>query len=278
MVYAGSREPFKKMEKKTTNSPRMVLLKLGGSLITDKDVPLSINENALRAVGAAIRSSRIKERRISLFLVHGGGSFGHFYASKYHLSQTPKKVLPIGITRTCHAMLKLHSIVKEYLEHYGIATETILPSELLRRNLGSFSNPGRIHFINAVNNGLIPISFGYVGLEEDGAYVVSGDAICKAAVNSLKVCRTIFATDVDGIYPNSNLEGEIIRELSKDHKIITSKHVLDVTGGIRSKIKIGFELAAMGTEVFYVNGAMTGRLRNLIQGKNETKSTRIVNL
>ena len=56
----------------------MILIKLGGSIITNKEKPLSPRrktiDNILKEIG------KIKE---PVILVHGGGSYGHYWSVKY---------------------------------------------------------------------------------------------------------------------------------------------------------------------------------------------------
>jgi isopentenyl phosphate kinase len=254
----------------------LIVLKLGGSLITNKDVPLSLKHSALKGVARAIYQSGLPNQKKKLFLVHGGGSFGHYYAQKFHLSTKPTRVGPFGIAQTTAAMFSLHSKVVESLLCNGVKTETILPSELLEKDLLHLSNQGIKHVQNSFGNDLIPISFGHVGLCGANAFIISGDVICKAITKSLGARRVIFAMDVDGVYPNSNLEGKIITRLSQSDTVLTQKRTFDVTGGVGSKVELGFELLDLGAEVFYVNGTKPARLKNLLAGRVEKVVTQIV--
>ena len=112
----------------------VTLLKLGGSLITHKDVPLSVNWIALKRVANAISDSRLPSKKRHLVLVHGGGSFGHYYAGKFGLSMRPKAVPAISIAKTTESMVELHSAVLRALVSARVAPETILAQELITRN------------------------------------------------------------------------------------------------------------------------------------------------
>jgi isopentenyl phosphate kinase len=254
----------------------LTVLKLGGSLITDKDVALSVNKDALNRVALAISQSGVPNREKKLILVHGGGSFGHYYAKKFHLSRRPKHIAPAGIARTAAAMLRLHSSVVESLLLRGIATETIMPSELLERDLSALSRQGIRHIRDSLANNLVPISFGHVGIDGNKAFIVSGDVICKAIAKSMRAEKVIFAMDVDGIYPDSHMRGNIISKLSHSNQIDTRTRFYDVTGGVQSKVALGFQLHKLGSRVFYVNGTKRARLGNLLRGRIEKVATEIV--
>lgn len=52
----------------------LVVLKLGGSVVTDKDEPETVDEAGLAAAADAV-APLAESRRV--VVVHGGGSFGH---------------------------------------------------------------------------------------------------------------------------------------------------------------------------------------------------------
>jgi isopentenyl phosphate kinase len=250
---------------------------LGGSLITNKDVPLSVNKSALRKVAIAIRRSGLPTKEKALMLIHGGGSFGHYYAQKFQLSTVATKVSPKGIAQTEVAMFRLHAIAAECLLEHGVATYTILPSELLDTDLSRLSKHGVTRIKQSLSNDLVPFTFGHVGMHSGKAFIISGDVICKALVLSMKVERVIFAMDVDGIYSDSKMQGEIIPRLSASRMVHTKNRLYDVTGGLRSKLQLGFFLRKLGTRVFYVNGAKAERLTSLLRGGTEVLATEVVN-
>jgi len=173
-------------------------------------------------------------------------------------------------------MLKLHVSVEEALIRKKLGTESVLPSELLANDLMQLSSAGKSRIRAALECGLIPVTFGYVMLRRGEASVISGDQICKAIANSLSVKRLIFVMNVDGIYPDPSLKGEIIHRLSSTAGVTTRNRVYDVTGGVGSKLRLGFDVLKTGAQVFYVNGHKPNRLRNLLLGKKEERVTELV--
>ncbi|MFW6045379.1 MAG: acetylglutamate kinase, partial [Natronomonas sp.] len=53
------------------------VLKLGGSVITDKTEPETVDHSSLRTAAVAIGTTD------DLVVVHGGGSFGHHHAAAH---------------------------------------------------------------------------------------------------------------------------------------------------------------------------------------------------
>ena len=99
----------------------MIILKLGGSVITRKeaDKPTINHENLKRITREVAESTHQK-----LIVVHGAGSFGHPLAKKYAIGDEiqdnldlKKKML--GFSLTQHAVKELNGIVSEYLRMHG---------------------------------------------------------------------------------------------------------------------------------------------------------------
>ncbi|HUK74804.1 MAG TPA: hypothetical protein VLU99_03350, partial [Nitrososphaerales archaeon] len=83
-----------------------VVVKLGGSVITDKKVAFSYREAAVRGLGSAMASSKVP-----VVLVHGGGSFGHTEARRHGLSSSRSSPSPEGVSETREAMFNLDAKV-----------------------------------------------------------------------------------------------------------------------------------------------------------------------
>ncbi len=252
----------------------LIIVKLGGSLITHKDTPLKADAHAIRKVAIEMAGALRNRNSARLLLIHGGGSFGHYYASRYHISLTPKKIPSDRVSRTAFAMISLHTMILDQLVAEGIPCKTVLASELLS-DKNEISVKGKRYVQSLLENDLVPVTFGNVLVTGCGSKIVSGDVIALALANVFQVKSVIFAMDVDGIYQTSNLKGEILKELNSESMIQGNLRKFDVTGGVISKTKVGMQIANLGTDVYYVNGRKFGRLRSLILDREPAKSTHI---
>ncbi len=61
---------------------KLVFLKLGGSLITDKNSRRTARIDVLQRVGVEIKSSLENDPSLQILLGHGSGSYGHFSGKK----------------------------------------------------------------------------------------------------------------------------------------------------------------------------------------------------
>ena len=64
----------------------MILIKLGGSIITNKEKPLSARRKTIENLSKSLR--KIDE---PIIIVHGGGSYGHYWSVKYDMHTKEKK-------------------------------------------------------------------------------------------------------------------------------------------------------------------------------------------
>ncbi|MHA1343672.1 MAG: amino acid kinase family protein, partial [Promethearchaeota archaeon] len=94
---------------------KIIILKLGGSLLTDKNKPFSIRKQVLENVIQQIIDSGKK-----IILIHGGGSFGHPLAKKYNISKGFNPLIDnqiFGLVKTHNAMIDFNSfIINKFLE------------------------------------------------------------------------------------------------------------------------------------------------------------------
>jgi isopentenyl phosphate kinase len=259
-------------------SNSFVVVKLGGSLITNKDVPLSANLKNIRLVARELSRAQSLKPNLRIFLIHGGGSFGHYFAKEFSLGTELSKKYPAeGLAKTSAAMMRLHSIILEELSGAGVYCTTVLPLEIFsEKSRQIILTKGQFGRLNDIfENKLTPLTFGFVNLVKEGAYIVSGDKIALALSKAFPIERVIFAMDVDGIYPSRNLKGPVLKELKKRGVVNSFVKKYDVTGGIVGKISTGLMLSNLGTNVFFVNGTKVGRLSGTIIGLDGIVATRI---
>ncbi len=85
------------------SEPRVdVVLKIGGSVITDKKNELAARTQEINRIAQEIQRADLRD----LIVVHGGGSFGHPYAQRYRLKEGLKEESQkIGFSGVCQKLL-----------------------------------------------------------------------------------------------------------------------------------------------------------------------------
>jgi len=236
-----------------------VVIKLGGSVITYKDRPMTFRGEAVDGLSKVL--SAHPSRKI---IVHGGGSFGHYFAKKAGLSTECKpaeRLKDVFLTR--RSMFDLNRLVVGCLSENGLYPYTISPYPLLN------SHSSMRSFLRLLlDRGLVPLLFGDVVPCRGGFKILSGDDISYHICSIIKPSRMIFCMDVDGIYPSPKIEGEAIRELDVEvlEKVVGCGGGFDVTGGIARKLKVASKISKLGTDVFFVNGLKPDCLFKALNG------------
>jgi len=238
----------------------MILLKLGGSIITYKERPLTPNRDAIRKIVHSLRG--LSE---PLIVIHGGGSFGHYWSVKYDMHTKPDRYDTKGISFVKNSMIQLNSIIIESFLKSNLRPYSLPPSDFM---LGNKPISRKINEIPKIARlGLIPISYGdAMWFGKNKFFILSGDRIMGILSKLLRPRLAIFVTNVDGVY--SDMKSKILlKEITKE-KPVTSNAVMDVTGGMSRKIKEARFISSEGTNVFFVNGKFPKRILNAINGKS----------
>lgn len=263
------------------NSNELTVLKLGGSVITLKDKPLTPNMSAIERISSEISSSQVAP----LIIIHGGGSFGHPVAARYEIAGGFRdKGQMVGFSETRNSMITLNMLVVKSLLDRGLPAIGIAPSAIM------ISNGGRIGYIYrdildyAIKLGFMPVLYGDAVFDYDmGFTVISGDQITSKLAVELNAKRIIVGVDVDGLYtddpkvnPNAHLITYItVNELKSMTIKVGGSRSIDVTGGMLGKVSELIHPASMGIEVLIVNALKPNNIYRALKGESVV-GTRIV--
>ncbi len=235
----------------------VVVVKLGGSVVSDKKVAFSYRERVVRALGKAMASSRLP-----IVVVHGGGSFGHTVAKEHGLSSAKSSPSTKGVSETREAMLRLDAKVCASLSAAGMHPYPFSPFTLLDREEGGRSFIGRL-----ITAGATPVTFGDVVHDGKGFRILSGDTICVELADLLGAARCVMSVDVDGLLDE---RGEVIKVLgensTKFSPLRKGSRKSDATGGISLKVREAMRMASSGTEVRLVSGLRPAEFSKALRG------------
>ncbi len=259
---------------------RPTVLKLGGSVITVKEKPLTPDRRTIKRLAEEIKRADVKP----LIIVHGGGSFGHPFAKKYEIAGGYKNSGQlIGFSKTHQAMVALDKLIVEELIQRDLPAIAIQPSAFITTRRGRIIDFDRDLIQRLMVTGLIPVLYGDSVLDrEQGFSILSGDQLVTTLATSFKSRRIIICVDVDGLYtddPKLNPDAKLIGKISLDElKIFLVKigrsTAVDVTGGMYGKIAELIPALEAKVKVEMVNAMRANRLYKALIEK-EVKGTEI---
>ncbi|WP_101294937.1 isopentenyl phosphate kinase [Halegenticoccus soli] len=219
----------------------VVVLKLGGSLITEKDRRETVDEGALGAAVDAIAGSGVDD----LVVVHGGGSFGHYHAEKYGVSTDAGTRDAAAATAVHAAMKRLNDAVVSRLHDAGVPALPVHPFSLCARDgAGDLTLP--LDGVEAMlAEGFVPVLHGDgVVHAGKGVTVLSGDELVVRLAAGLDADRVGLCSTVPGVY---DADGEVIPEIrafADAADALGGSDATDVTGGMAGKVRSLLELGA----------------------------------
>lgn len=258
------------MDKKIKNP---ILLKLGGSVLSTKEKPLTPDNEAITRLAGEIAASSVA----SLILVHGGGSFGHPMAHAYKIKEGYcDSAQLIGFSKTHQAMSTLNNLIIDALITKNIPAVAVQPSAYIITENGRLQNPNFGSVEKMLHLGLVPVLYGDAVLDSKlGFTILSGDQLVSSLSRYFCAEKIILGVDVDGLYtddPKVNPEATLIKEIGLDElKMMLSKIgksiTMDVTGGMYGKMVEMISALEEGASVIIVNAGKPGRvfraLRNI---------------
>ena len=237
----------------------MILIKLGGSIITNKEKPLSARRKTIENLAKGLK--KIEE---PIIIVHGGGSYGHYWSVKYDMHTKEKKYNMRGVAIVKNSMIELNKIILDLLLKNKLNPYCLPPTDFMAGNKPIQKKVKEIEKI--AKSGLIPVTYGdALWYGQKKTFILSGDKIMTHIAKILKPRLCIFALNEDGLY--SNLESKkLIYELKGEHPLI-SENKMDVTGGMTRKVEEAMKISKIGINVFFVNGNNPERIVKAIKNK-----------
>lgn len=218
----------------------MIVLKLGGSVITDKDREETVDGERLAALAGALGGYEGK-----LVVVHGGGSFGHPAAAEYGVSRTDGTRSAEGVRGIHAAMNRLNDRVVGVLAGEGVSAVPVHPFSMAHRTReGELSLPTE-GIAASLGEGFVPVLHGDVVVHRgEGATVVSGDELVVSLAEELGADRVGLCSTVPGVLDDG---GEVIPRIGGYDEVagyLGESESTDVTGGMAAKVRALLDLDA----------------------------------
>ncbi len=255
-----------------------VLVKLGGSVITDKAALRTFREDVCRRLA---RELSVWEG--ALVIVHGAGSFGHILAKEHRLHEgfrDESQLKQVALVQ--RDVRELNVRVLETLIDSGVRAVSVPPAATT-----SFDNGKVVDFNPALIDktmglGLTPVTFGDVVPDESMRFsICSGDLMMHELARHLKPRMALFCADVDGVFtsdPKKHEDARLVTALNRE-AIAGMKRdasvTADVTGSIHGKLEMMLAIAGHCEKCMILNGNVPGRLESALRGE-EVPSTMVL--
>ncbi|WP_050032464.1 isopentenyl phosphate kinase [Halorubrum halophilum] len=217
-----------------------VVLKLGGSLITEKDCPETLDDDALDAACDAVADALVDGAVDRLVVVHGGGSFGHHHASEHGVSTMAGTDDADAVMDIHGAMTTLNRAVLDRLHERGVPAVPVHPLSLSARPAGADGDLDLPLSSTAtlLDEGFVPVLHGDgVATAGAGVTVVSGDELVVELAAGLGAQRVGVCSTVPGVL---DADGAVIPAVDSFEAVadaLGASDATDVSGGMAAKVR-----------------------------------------
>jgi isopentenyl phosphate kinase len=245
----------------------VLLIKLGGSVVTIKDQALTPNTRTIDGLSHVL--AKIKD---PLVIIHGGGSFGHYWSVRYDMHTEPDLYDSHGISIVHESMMTLNQIIVKSLLEAGLRPYGIPPTSLFADGRVNVTKIKEL--LGFVRRGLVPVIFGDIVPMTEGRFsIISGDSLMTIVATQIGASRAIFTVNVDGVYEDMTSK-KLVKVLNfPNSEIHINDTSVDVTGGMGRKILEAFEIAKLGIDVHIVNGLNIDRVFDVLRGREVEGTT-----
>ena len=250
-------------------------LKLGGSLITEKDQPHTPRLEVLERLAGEIARARAADERLQLVLGHGSGSYGHVPAKRWGTRQgvrTPQQWL--GFVEVWRQANALNRLVVDALAAAGVPALPISPLAGVLAQDGALLRWDTTPIEHALRAGLVPVIQGDVVFDQSrGGTVLSTEDLFAVLARRLSPNRILLAGIEPGVwadFPRCTRRIDQITPQSFPHvqALLHGSAAPDVTGGMESKVRQSLEWvqALPGLEVWILSALEPGSLEMALGG------------
>jgi isopentenyl phosphate kinase len=242
---------------------KLVLVKFGGSLITDKTQEEKINNAAINKLARQLKNVLDNHKRISYLVGTGAGSFGHIQVKKYNLNEgieTEEQKLGLAIVED--SVARLNRMVVASLLKSGLPAISFNPSSYFTMSNGETEEIFLESLIGFLNLGIIPVTYGDMVYDiVRGATVLSTDKqflalTAKLSEKNIAVDKVIFCGATKGVVDEN---GKTIDKINRDsypsiESVFFENGYVDVTGGMKKKVQTALKIADFGIKSYIIDG------------------------
>lgn len=262
----------------------MILLKLGGSLITDKTRE---NTPRVEVIGRLAREiAGCWRAGAPLLIGHGSGSFGHAAARRYGTRDGIRAEEGWrGFAEVSVVAARLNRLVADALHDAGVPVVGVAPSASARCEDGRLVAMDTRLIRAALDHGLVPLVMGDVALDAvRGGTIVSTEEVFAFLAGEFPVTRILLAGETEGVYAQPPIAGDRTHDViacvtprnwETLRGVVGGSRGADVTGGMTSKVRdmLALVTAHPGLTAQIFSGLVEGNVARALRG--DVTGTRI---
>ncbi|MBU7585480.1 MAG: isopentenyl phosphate kinase family protein [Nostoc sp. TH1S01] len=254
----------------------LVLIKLGGSLITDKNQPYTARLETMQKLVEEISLLSKQNPSLKLIFGNGAGSFGHQSAHKYNtINGIFCDADKLGFCLVHQDVLDLNILLAKCFLQAGLPVVSLPPLTMAVTQDKKLLKADFSIIENSLQAGLIPLVFGDVVLDKIiGGTILSTDTLLAELAKYFHIQRNyqvklINVGNYPGVY-DQNMQ--VIPHItpanySQIKAVIGKSDSIDVTGGMTQKVEEFLAISGLGIDCWIIDGNISGNLIKAVLGQ-----------
>jgi isopentenyl phosphate kinase len=256
---------------------KMIFLKLGGSLITEKSRERAARTGVIRRLAGEIAAARRERSDLRIVLGHGSGSFGHMAASRYGTTKGVRTSEEWrGFAEVGRAADRLNRLVMDALAEAGVPALRFAPGGCARMDNGVLVEMPSEPVQAALDAGLVPVVYGDAVFDRiRGGGIASTEMVFACLARALPPERILLAGIELGVFEDYPACKRLITriragEWEKARPAVEGSAQTDVTGGMLSKVAVMMMLVRQqeNLKVLIFSGEREGSVRDALLGRD----------
>ena len=266
------------------NKHQLIFIKFGGSLITDKTMPMTPRVNMIKQLAIEVKQSLHSNPNLQLIIGHGSGSFGHAVAHEYQTHKGGQgRIYWDGFARVWAAARELNHIVINALTQVDLPVIAFPPSAAVISQDKSIKSWDTRPIQQALLRRLIPVVYGDVVFDSHlGGTILSTEDLFLHLTERFSPDRILLVGLDQGVYADTEHPSEIIplitpQNFEKVLPALPASQAVDVTGGMLSKVVSMVSLIKTNPllKILIFSGEQPGNLFSAIGNQNKLPGTLI---
>lgn len=251
----------------------LLLIKMGGGVITDKNVRYGLREDVLRRIVGEIAEGIKGLKDTSVIVGNGAGSFAHYSAHKYRTAEGfVDKESRVGLGWVRYDAIKLNQIVFEQFLSANVPVFSYSPSSFMSVRGGEVVDNMTRSIECGMAQGLVPLVYGDAMVDSvRGSAIFSTERVFDELILTIGqkyTTRVIHINNEEGVL----VDGKVVETINGNNFAEIEPHLgesggVDVTGGMRQKVEACLKIAKKGAVSQIVSGQVAGRVQEAIAGK-----------
>lgn len=254
----------------------LIFLKLGGSLITEKNVAHTVRTEVIDRIAGEISQALHIDPNRKILIGHGSGSFGHMAARKYGTRDGVNTAEDWrGFSEVWREVKALNHFVMDSLINAGLPVIAFSPCAQVVTRSHKILTWNTAQIRASLAHGLIPVIYGDVVFDEEiGGTILSTEEQFEYLAAQFNPDRILLAGIEKGIWMDFPQRDNLFESitpytLQEFSSHLTTSESPDVTGGMHSKVSSMFKLVQSGQcrEVCIFSGIENQSILDVLTGK-----------